>query len=193
MYTRGNLDGTFNQFILLGLFLYTEQHTGNKVFWMHRYHKLGTAFNPNTLDKQKERQRGLPKQVFESDELPDPSSYQDDQVNLSLLLLCTKKNLKPRRIIAQYPCEFLFEFTEYNTLSFACPRMIWSEGPCQLMTLHVAAGLAVYLTWRTLSLMLCCLTFWIEYPMRKSTATMRTSACQTAIESYSHCILLWMR
>lgn len=48
--------------------------------WWHRYHKLGTGFNPNTLDKQKERQRGLPKQVFESDELPDPSSYQDDQV-----------------------------------------------------------------------------------------------------------------
>lgn len=58
------------------------------VFWMHRYHKLGTAFNPNTLDKQKERQRGLPKQVFESDELPDHSSYQDDQVNLVFLLVC---------------------------------------------------------------------------------------------------------
>uniref|UniRef100_A0A673M9T7 Dedicator of cytokinesis protein 7-like n=1 Tax=Sinocyclocheilus rhinocerous TaxID=307959 RepID=A0A673M9T7_9TELE len=59
-----------------------QDHTGNKVFWMHRYHKLGTAFNPNTLDKQKERQRGLPKQVFESDELPDHSSYQDDQDDL---------------------------------------------------------------------------------------------------------------
>uniref|UniRef100_A0A8C1AGS2 Dedicator of cytokinesis 7 n=1 Tax=Cyprinus carpio carpio TaxID=630221 RepID=A0A8C1AGS2_CYPCA len=35
------------------------------------------------LTSQKERQRGLPKQVFESDELPDHSSYQDDQVNLS--------------------------------------------------------------------------------------------------------------
>lgn len=45
-----------------------------------RYHKLGTGFNPNTLDKQKERQKGLPKQVFEADELPDSSSYQDDQV-----------------------------------------------------------------------------------------------------------------
>uniref|UniRef100_A0A8C2KPQ7 Dedicator of cytokinesis 7 n=1 Tax=Cyprinus carpio TaxID=7962 RepID=A0A8C2KPQ7_CYPCA len=59
-----------------------QAHKGNKVFWMHRYHKLGTAFNPNTLDKQKERQRGLPKQVFESDELPDHSSYQDDQDDL---------------------------------------------------------------------------------------------------------------
>uniref|UniRef100_A0A671SXY2 Dedicator of cytokinesis protein 7-like n=1 Tax=Sinocyclocheilus anshuiensis TaxID=1608454 RepID=A0A671SXY2_9TELE len=39
------------------------------------------------LTSQKERQRGLPKQVFESDELPDHSSYQDDQVNLSLLQL----------------------------------------------------------------------------------------------------------
>uniref|UniRef100_A0A673IQ61 Dedicator of cytokinesis protein 7-like n=1 Tax=Sinocyclocheilus rhinocerous TaxID=307959 RepID=A0A673IQ61_9TELE len=39
------------------------------------------------LKSQKERQRGLPKQVFESDELPDHSSYQDDQVNLSLLQL----------------------------------------------------------------------------------------------------------
>lgn len=47
---------------------------------LNRYHKLGTGFNPNTLDKQKERQKGLPKQVFESDEMPDNSSYQDDQV-----------------------------------------------------------------------------------------------------------------
>lgn len=46
-----------------------------------RYHKLGTGFNPNTLDKQKERQKGLPKQVFEADEMPDSSSYQDDQVS----------------------------------------------------------------------------------------------------------------
>uniref|UniRef100_A0A8C9VJQ1 Dedicator of cytokinesis 7 n=1 Tax=Scleropages formosus TaxID=113540 RepID=A0A8C9VJQ1_SCLFO len=46
-----------------------------------KYHKLGTGFNPNTLDKQKERQKGLPKQVFESDEMPDePAGYvlQDD-------------------------------------------------------------------------------------------------------------------
>ncbi|XP_061094663.1 dedicator of cytokinesis protein 7 isoform X12 [Conger conger] len=47
-----------------------------------KYHKLGTGFNPNTLDKQKERQKGLPKQVFESDEMPDNSSYQDDQDDL---------------------------------------------------------------------------------------------------------------
>ncbi|KAG7268748.1 hypothetical protein CRUP_034582 [Coryphaenoides rupestris] len=33
-----------------------------------KYHKLGTGFNPNTLDKQKERQKGLPKQLFEADE-----------------------------------------------------------------------------------------------------------------------------
>uniref|UniRef100_A0A669EGD1 Dedicator of cytokinesis 7 n=1 Tax=Oreochromis niloticus TaxID=8128 RepID=A0A669EGD1_ORENI len=46
-----------------------------------KYHKLGTGFNPNTLDKQKERQKGLPKQVFEADEMPDSSSYQDDQVS----------------------------------------------------------------------------------------------------------------
>lgn len=48
--------------------------------YYYRYHKLGTGFNPNTLDKQKERQKGLPKQVFEADEMPDNSSYQDDQV-----------------------------------------------------------------------------------------------------------------
>ncbi|XP_030062505.1 dedicator of cytokinesis protein 7 isoform X9 [Microcaecilia unicolor] len=46
-----------------------------------KYHKLGTGFNPNTLDKQKERQKGLPKQVFESDEAPD-SNYQDEQDDL---------------------------------------------------------------------------------------------------------------
>uniref|UniRef100_A0A674KH37 Dedicator of cytokinesis protein 7 n=1 Tax=Terrapene triunguis TaxID=2587831 RepID=A0A674KH37_9SAUR len=45
-----------------------------------KYHKLGTGFNPNTLDKQKERQKGLPKQIFESDEAPDGNSYQDEQV-----------------------------------------------------------------------------------------------------------------
>uniref|UniRef100_A0A7N8WMP6 Dedicator of cytokinesis 7 n=1 Tax=Mastacembelus armatus TaxID=205130 RepID=A0A7N8WMP6_9TELE len=44
-----------------------------------KYHKLGTGFNPNTLDKQKERQKGLPKQIFEADEMPESSSYQDDQ------------------------------------------------------------------------------------------------------------------
>uniref|UniRef100_A0A8C3T787 Dedicator of cytokinesis 7 n=1 Tax=Chelydra serpentina TaxID=8475 RepID=A0A8C3T787_CHESE len=46
------------------------------------YHKLGTGFNPNTLDKQKERQKGLPKQIFESDEAPDGNSYQDEQDDL---------------------------------------------------------------------------------------------------------------
>uniref|UniRef100_A0A8C2TSG2 Dedicator of cytokinesis 7 n=1 Tax=Coturnix japonica TaxID=93934 RepID=A0A8C2TSG2_COTJA len=47
-----------------------------------KYHKLGTGFNPNTLDKQKERQKGLPKQVFESDEAPDGNSYHDEQDDL---------------------------------------------------------------------------------------------------------------
>uniref|UniRef100_A0A8C7W0X4 Dedicator of cytokinesis 7 n=1 Tax=Oncorhynchus mykiss TaxID=8022 RepID=A0A8C7W0X4_ONCMY len=47
-----------------------------------KYHKLGTGFNPNTLDRQKERQKGLPKQVFEADEMPDVSTYQDDQDDL---------------------------------------------------------------------------------------------------------------
>ncbi|NP_001277565.1 dedicator of cytokinesis protein 7 isoform 1 [Mus musculus] len=49
---------------------------------VRKYHKLGTGFNPNTLDKQKERQKGLPRQVFESDEAPDGSSYQDEQDDL---------------------------------------------------------------------------------------------------------------
>uniref|UniRef100_A0A669CR10 Dedicator of cytokinesis 7 n=1 Tax=Oreochromis niloticus TaxID=8128 RepID=A0A669CR10_ORENI len=42
------------------------------------YHKLGTGFNPNTLDKQKERQKGLPKQVFEADEIFASVVLQDD-------------------------------------------------------------------------------------------------------------------
>lgn len=54
-------------------------------FILNRYHKLGTGFNPNTLDKQKERQKGLPKQVFESDEAPDGNNYQDEQVILLFL------------------------------------------------------------------------------------------------------------
>ncbi|XP_039194999.1 dedicator of cytokinesis protein 7 isoform X4 [Crotalus tigris] len=45
-----------------------------------KYHKLGTGFNPNTLDKQKERQKGLPKQIFESDEASDGN--QDEQDDL---------------------------------------------------------------------------------------------------------------
>uniref|UniRef100_A0AAR2KFJ5 Dedicator of cytokinesis 7 n=1 Tax=Pygocentrus nattereri TaxID=42514 RepID=A0AAR2KFJ5_PYGNA len=60
----------------------TRSYTEDWAVVNRKYHKLGTGFNPNTLDKQKERQRGLPKQVFESDELPDPSSYQDDQDDL---------------------------------------------------------------------------------------------------------------
>ncbi|XP_071985079.1 dedicator of cytokinesis protein 7 isoform X15 [Engystomops pustulosus] len=47
-----------------------------------KYHKLGTGFNPNTLDKQKERQKGLPRQIFESDEGPESSTYQDEQDDL---------------------------------------------------------------------------------------------------------------
>uniref|UniRef100_A0A7M4EUY4 Dedicator of cytokinesis 7 n=1 Tax=Crocodylus porosus TaxID=8502 RepID=A0A7M4EUY4_CROPO len=46
------------------------------------YYKMGTGFNPNTSDKQKERQKGLPKQIFESDEAPDGNSYQDEQDDL---------------------------------------------------------------------------------------------------------------
>ncbi|XP_063056669.1 dedicator of cytokinesis protein 7 isoform X12 [Engraulis encrasicolus] len=60
----------------------TRSYTEDWAVVNRKYHKLGTGFNPNTLDKQKERQRGLPKQVFESDELPDSSSYQDDQDDL---------------------------------------------------------------------------------------------------------------
>ncbi|XP_052414224.1 dedicator of cytokinesis protein 7 isoform X9 [Carassius gibelio] len=60
----------------------TRSYTEDWAIVNRKYHKLGTAFNPNTLDKQKERQRGLPKQVFESDELTDHSSYQDDQDDL---------------------------------------------------------------------------------------------------------------
>lgn len=79
-----------------------------------RYHKLGTGFNPNTLDKQKERQKGLPKQVFEADEMPDSSSYQDDQVPElpKILFLCTGV---PETHI--YVCWML------------C-RMTWSGGRC---------------------------------------------------------------
>ncbi|OXB66644.1 hypothetical protein ASZ78_013903 [Callipepla squamata] len=54
----------------------------DRIEFFFRYHKLGTGFNPNTLDKQKERQKGLPKQVFESDEAPDGNSYHDEQDDL---------------------------------------------------------------------------------------------------------------
>uniref|UniRef100_A0A8B9F9Z5 Dedicator of cytokinesis 7 n=1 Tax=Amazona collaria TaxID=241587 RepID=A0A8B9F9Z5_9PSIT len=58
-----------------------------------KYHKLGTGFNPNTLDKQKERQKGLPKQIFESDEAPDGNSYQDEQVNWACSIFDLKNSL----------------------------------------------------------------------------------------------------
>uniref|UniRef100_A0A8C0AUH5 Dedicator of cytokinesis 7 n=1 Tax=Buteo japonicus TaxID=224669 RepID=A0A8C0AUH5_9AVES len=58
-----------------------------------KYHKLGTGFNPNTLDKQKERQKGLPKQIFESDEAPDGNSYQDEQVIWACSIFDLKNSL----------------------------------------------------------------------------------------------------
>uniref|UniRef100_A0A7N6BU68 Dedicator of cytokinesis 7 n=1 Tax=Anabas testudineus TaxID=64144 RepID=A0A7N6BU68_ANATE len=65
--------------LLLSVFRDTDPHVRDCVRsytedWAvvnRKYHKLGTGFNPNTLDKQKERQKGLPKQVFEADEMPD--------------------------------------------------------------------------------------------------------------------------
>uniref|UniRef100_A0A2I3GCR6 Dedicator of cytokinesis 7 n=1 Tax=Nomascus leucogenys TaxID=61853 RepID=A0A2I3GCR6_NOMLE len=59
-----------------------RSYTEDWAIVIRKYHKLGTGFNPNTLDKQKERQKGLPKQIFESDEAPDGSNYQDDQDEL---------------------------------------------------------------------------------------------------------------
>uniref|UniRef100_A0A2K6F2C0 Dedicator of cytokinesis 7 n=1 Tax=Propithecus coquereli TaxID=379532 RepID=A0A2K6F2C0_PROCO len=59
-----------------------RSYTEDWAIVIRKYHKLGTGFNPNTLDKQKERQKGLPKQVFESDEAPDGNNYQDDQDDL---------------------------------------------------------------------------------------------------------------
>uniref|UniRef100_A0A7M4EVE5 Dedicator of cytokinesis 7 n=1 Tax=Crocodylus porosus TaxID=8502 RepID=A0A7M4EVE5_CROPO len=60
-----------------------------------KYYKMGTGFNPNTSDKQKERQKGLPKQIFESDEAPDGNSYQDEQVMcLTTLWACSIFDLK---------------------------------------------------------------------------------------------------
>uniref|UniRef100_A0A8C9FU37 Dedicator of cytokinesis 7 n=1 Tax=Pavo cristatus TaxID=9049 RepID=A0A8C9FU37_PAVCR len=61
--------------------------------FVFRYHKLGTGFNPNTLDKQKERQKGLPKQVFESDEAPDGNSYHDEQVIWACSIFDLKNSL----------------------------------------------------------------------------------------------------
>ncbi|XP_020952205.1 dedicator of cytokinesis protein 7 isoform X3 [Sus scrofa] len=59
-----------------------RSYTEDWAIVIRKYHKLGTGFNPNTLDKQKERQKGLPKQVFESDEAPDGNNYQDEQDDL---------------------------------------------------------------------------------------------------------------
>lgn len=66
-------------FEIVGYFFFMRRHC-LILSVLNRYHKLGTGFNPNTLDKQKERQKGLPKQIFESDEAPDGNNYQDEQV-----------------------------------------------------------------------------------------------------------------
>uniref|UniRef100_A0A670ZWL9 Dedicator of cytokinesis protein 7 n=1 Tax=Pseudonaja textilis TaxID=8673 RepID=A0A670ZWL9_PSETE len=65
-----------------------------------KYHKLGTGFNPNTLDKQKERQKGLPKQIFESDEAPDGNSYQDEQVIFWACSIFDLKNSLPDALLS---------------------------------------------------------------------------------------------
>ncbi|XP_078387616.1 dedicator of cytokinesis protein 7 isoform X1 [Cetorhinus maximus] len=57
-------------------------YTEDWVIVHRKYQKLSTAFNPNTLEKQRERQRGLPKQTFESDEVVDDRGSQDDQDEL---------------------------------------------------------------------------------------------------------------
>lgn len=88
---------------------------------MNRYHKLGTGFNPNTLDKQKERQKGLPKQVFESDEVPDGSSYQDEQV--MLLFLSDFKNY--------FKIAFLNSLINIFIFNVLCDRMILKDVQCQ--------------------------------------------------------------
>ncbi|KAM5256423.1 dedicator of cytokinesis protein 7 [Ctenodactylus gundi] len=59
-----------------------RSYTEDWAIVIRKYHKLGTGYNPNSLDKQKDRQRALPRQVFESDEAPDGSGYQDDQDDL---------------------------------------------------------------------------------------------------------------
>uniref|UniRef100_A0A2K6LS84 Dedicator of cytokinesis 7 n=1 Tax=Rhinopithecus bieti TaxID=61621 RepID=A0A2K6LS84_RHIBE len=58
-----------------------RSYTEDWAIVIRKYHKLGTGFNPNTLDKQKERQR-FAKTSFESDEAPDGNNYQDDQDDL---------------------------------------------------------------------------------------------------------------
>ncbi|GCB65096.1 hypothetical protein scyTo_0013416, partial [Scyliorhinus torazame] len=69
-------------------------YTEDWVIVHRKYQKLSTAFNPNTLEKQRERQRGLPKQVFESDEIVDDRGSQDDQPIFGVLALYDVKEKK---------------------------------------------------------------------------------------------------
>ncbi|XP_069783324.1 dedicator of cytokinesis protein 7-like isoform X3 [Narcine bancroftii] len=57
-------------------------YTEDWVIVHRKYERLSTAFNANTLEKHRERQRGLPKQMFESDEVVDDRGTQDDQDEL---------------------------------------------------------------------------------------------------------------
>ncbi|XP_032821878.1 dedicator of cytokinesis protein 7-like isoform X7 [Petromyzon marinus] len=56
-----------------------RSYTDNWAIVNRKYHKHGTGFNPNHVERQKERQKGLPRQVFESDESQSDRSSMPDE------------------------------------------------------------------------------------------------------------------
>ncbi|XP_041097982.1 dedicator of cytokinesis protein 7-like isoform X6 [Polyodon spathula] len=57
-------------------------YTDDWVIIQRRYQHFSTVHSPNTSEKQRERQRGLCKQIFELDEAVDDRVSQDDQEDL---------------------------------------------------------------------------------------------------------------
>uniref|UniRef100_A0A4W3H0W9 Dedicator of cytokinesis 6 n=1 Tax=Callorhinchus milii TaxID=7868 RepID=A0A4W3H0W9_CALMI len=57
-------------------------YTDDWVIVHRKYQQLSTVFNPNTTERQRERQKGLCKQIFESDEVADDRGNQDEQDEL---------------------------------------------------------------------------------------------------------------
>ncbi|XP_064416958.1 dedicator of cytokinesis protein 7 isoform X2 [Latimeria chalumnae] len=53
-------------------------YTEDWVIVQRKYQRLSTVYSPNTTEKQRDRQRGLPKQIFELDEAVGDRSSQED-------------------------------------------------------------------------------------------------------------------
>ncbi|KAJ6657732.1 hypothetical protein lerEdw1_002233 [Lerista edwardsae] len=59
-----------------------QVYTEDWVIVQRKYQRLSTAYNANTAERQRDRQKGLPRQVFELDEVAEERSSQGDSDDL---------------------------------------------------------------------------------------------------------------